>query len=122
MVIEVRGIPVHYEEYGSGAETALILQGWGTKAALYPGQVEKAEKAQRAHRAQEIADEMQKAYLAACVGQTLPVLFEAECDGICTGHADNYTEVSVPGTMLRGLVRNVKITGVEDERLVGDLL
>lgn len=35
MVIEVRGIPVHYEEYGSGAETALILQGWGTRAALY---------------------------------------------------------------------------------------
>ena len=35
MVVEVRGIPVHYEEYGSGAETALILQGWGTRAALY---------------------------------------------------------------------------------------
>ncbi len=35
MVIDVRGIPVHYEEFGSGRETALILQGWGTTAALY---------------------------------------------------------------------------------------
>lgn len=35
MVIDVRGIPVHYEEYGSGDETALILQGWGTTASLY---------------------------------------------------------------------------------------
>lgn len=35
MVIDVRGIPVHYEEFGGGSETALILQGWGTTAKLY---------------------------------------------------------------------------------------
>ena len=35
MVVEVRGIPVNYISYGEGPETAVILQGWGTTAALY---------------------------------------------------------------------------------------
>ena len=60
------------------------------------------------------------AYLASCVGRTLEVLFETEADGVSTGHATNYMEVSVPGTGLRGLVRNVKISSVAGEMLVGD--
>ena len=35
MVAEVRGIPVNYISFGEGPETAVILQGWGTTAALY---------------------------------------------------------------------------------------
>jgi len=35
MVVEVRGIPVNYISFGEGPETAVILQGWGTNAALY---------------------------------------------------------------------------------------
>ena len=35
MTIEVRGIKVNYLHFGQGAETLLILQGWGTNAGLY---------------------------------------------------------------------------------------
>ena len=91
----------------------------GTRAAEMPGQLEKAEKARRTRRAQAVAKKTGKAYLASCVGQILPVLFEREQDGVCTGHGDNYAEVSVSGEALRGLVKNVKITGIQGEMLVG---
>ncbi|MBR4691956.1 MAG: alpha/beta hydrolase [Oscillospiraceae bacterium] len=35
MVVEVQGIPVNYIVCGEGPETAVILQGWGTKLGLY---------------------------------------------------------------------------------------
>ena len=91
----------------------------GTKAADMPGHLEKSEKAARARKAQAVAKKTGKAYLAACVGQPLPVLFEREDNGVCVGHGDNYVEVSVAGECLRGLVRNVKITGIQGEMLVG---
>ena len=35
------------------------------------------------------------------------------------GHAENYAEVSAAGSGLRGLVKNVKISAVSGEMLVG---
>ena len=35
MIATVRGIPVHYDTFGQGPETAVILQGWGTDRSLY---------------------------------------------------------------------------------------
>ena len=94
----------------------------GTKAADMPGQIEKSEKAARSERAKRIADRMQREYLTACVGKTLGVIFETETNGESRGHAENYTEVAVPGKMERGVVRMVKITGVRGEMLVGTAL
>ncbi len=92
----------------------------GTKAAAMPDQVENAEKAARAHRAQLVADEMRRSYLAACVGKTLQVLFETEQEDTSVGHAENYTEVAAPGGK-RGSVQSVRVTGVADDRLIGVL-
>ena len=94
----------------------------GTKAAGMPGQIEKSEKAARAARAAHIAERMQREYLTSCVGKTLEVIFETESDGESRGHAENYTEVAVPGDMPHGVVRKVKITGVRGEMLVGTAL
>ena len=94
----------------------------GTKAETMPGQVPKAEKARRAHEAQRVADELRAAYLARQVGRVLPTLFETEADGVWTGHSDNYCTVTARGADLRGLVRNVKISAVSEENLVGDLV
>ena len=94
----------------------------GTKAAEMPDQVEKNEKAERSRRAQTVADEMKRTYLLSCVGQELAVLFETEKDGVCLGHAENYTEVSVTAAGLRGQVRAVKITGADGERLAGVMI
>lgn len=94
----------------------------GTKAETMPGQVTRAEKARRAHEAQAVADEMRRAYLESCVGRTIPVLFETQEDGAWIGHSDNYCTVRAAGENLRGLVKNVKISTVSGEMLVGDLL
>ena len=87
-----------------------------------PGQIAKSEKAARAARAARIAERMQREYLTSCVGKTLEVIFETESGGESRGHAENYTEVAVPGDVPHGVVRKVKITGVCGEMLVGTAL
>jgi len=52
----------------------------------------------------------------------LPVLFETEQDGRWVGHSDNYCLVSVAGDDLRGVVKNVKISAISGQMLVGDLV
>ena len=94
----------------------------GTPADRMPEQCDRATKARRAREAQAVCGEMRAAFLQDCVGRTLPVLFETEEDGRCTGHSDTYLLVAAPGEELRGLVKNVKITGVDGEKLVGTLL
>ena len=91
----------------------------GTPAATMEGRVQRRVRDERAHRAQRVAEEMQRAYLESCVGKTLSVLFETEENGRSFGHSGNYCVVEIPGTELRGLVENVKITGVSGENLVG---
>ena len=91
----------------------------GTPADRMPDQCPRAVKERRAHEAQRACDEGRRAYLAACVGQTLPVLFESEENGRSTGHSDTYMLVTVPGSGLRGQLKNVQITAVEGEGLAG---
>ena len=65
----------------------------GTPAAKMPGQVPNAVKEERAHRAAQIARDMEYAYLDSFVGETLPVLFEEERDGVWLGHTTRYCQV-----------------------------
>jgi len=92
----------------------------GTRAAAMPDQLTRAVREERAARARRLAGEMQERYLAGCKGRTLSVLFESESDGCCVGRGENYCEVAVCGSGLRGLVRNVEITGMQGKMLVGD--
>ena len=94
----------------------------GTKAAEMPDQLIHAKKTFRAAQAQKIADEMENSFLELCLGKTLPVLFEAEHDGKCIGHAPNYTRVCVDGGQLHGLVQYVQIIGKNDKMLVGKVV
>lgn len=87
----------------------------GTKAAAMPDQCTHAVKDERVRQAMALVERLQGEYLAGCVGQTLPVLFENAHEG----HADNYCLVAVEGEQTRGTVKNVQITGVEGERLLG---
>jgi len=91
----------------------------GTKAAAME-QVPPAVKEARAARAAQVAEELHRAYLNGCVGQVYPVLFEQVKDGLSTGHAPNYMEVAMEGDNLHNVVRNVKITGVENDTLRGE--
>ena len=91
----------------------------GTPAAKMT-QIHKSVKEERARRAAAVAADMERTYLAGCVGQIYPVLFEQERDGLFAGHAPNYMEVRMPGADLHNQVRLVRITGVEGEILLGE--
>ena len=93
----------------------------GTPAAAMAGQCSNAVKEDRAHRAGEVARGLHQTWLESWVGQTLPVLFEEEKDGLWRGHAPNYTEVFAPGQGLHNGIRDVKITGLHGEDLLGEV-
>ena len=92
----------------------------GTPAAKME-QVLKSVKEERAARAAAVAEEMKGAYLAACVGRVLPVLYEQEVGGKFRGHAPNYAAVAVNEKNLHNRVLPTRITGVEEGVLVGEL-
>lgn len=94
----------------------------GTKAAAMEGQLSNRVKAERAAQAKRLADEMEREYLQGRIGETTQVLFESESEGMSVGHAPNYAHVCVRQGQLRGLVRNVKITGLEGKMLVGNVV
>ena len=94
----------------------------GTKADAMPEQLSHAVKSARAHAAQRVADDCKQRYLAQQIGKILPVLFETEQDGRWVGHSDNYCLVSAAGDDLRGVVKNVKISAISGQMLVGDLV
>ena len=93
----------------------------GTPADKMPDQCPKALKEKRAHEAQKLCDALHRDYLEACVGQVLPVLFESEEGGFCTGHSDTYMPVKVKGEGLRGELQDVRVDAVEDGFLVGEI-
>ena len=95
----------------------------GTPAAKLPGQVLNAVKEERAHRAAQIARTMQDAYLDCWVGETVPVLFEEEREGLWRGHTTRYCEVAVQSAQpLHNQLRQVRITGRDGGALQGVLV
>ena len=95
----------------------------GTPAAKLPGQVRNAVKEERAHRAAQIARTMQDTYLDSWVGETVPVLFEEERDGLWRGHTTRYCEVTVQSAQpLHNQLRQVRLTGRDGGALQGVLV
>ena len=91
----------------------------GTKADAMPEQCTAAVKSRRAAEAQAVAARMTERYLRENVGRTLPVLFENDGGAGSVGHSDNYLKVRVAEEGLQGQVKNVKITAVSGQELVG---
>ncbi|WP_293728239.1 tRNA (N(6)-L-threonylcarbamoyladenosine(37)-C(2))-methylthiotransferase MtaB [uncultured Phascolarctobacterium sp.] len=95
----------------------------GTPAATMSDQVDEAVKAQRAAKLAELDAAMHQETLASMVGRTEEVLFEQPVDaehmeGLC----GPYLRVVVRGTPeLAGEIRRVKLTGVQDDWLTGEL-
>ena len=93
----------------------------GTPAAKME-QIHKSVKEERARRAAAVAAEMQREYLAGCVGRVYPVLFEQPRGDFFVGHAPNYMEVLAGGEELHNRVRRVRITAVEGGALLGEIM
>ena len=95
----------------------------GTPAAKMADQIPNAVKEARAHRAAEVAQEMEAAYLAQWVGREEPVLFEEERDGFWRGYTTRYTEVTArSGENLHNQLRTVRVDRVEGKALRGELV
>ena len=94
----------------------------GTRAAVMSGQLTQAVKADRSQRAIAVCRELERRDLEARVGKTYSVLFEQQEDGWFTGHIPEYCLVKAKGDDLHNQILPVKITGVEGETLIGEVL
>lgn len=96
----------------------------GTPAAEMPEQVDEAVKSERAARLAKVDDELHQKTLASMVGKVEEVLFEqpvdiAHMEGLC----GPYLRVVVPGTKeLANKIAKVKITGIKEDFLLGELI
>ena len=91
----------------------------GTPADKMPGQHPNAVKEERSRAAIAVAEEMSREYREKLVGTTQSVLFEEPEDGFYTGHAPNYVKVYVEGDDLHNQIRDVTITGIYKDGVLG---
>ena len=93
----------------------------GTPADKMPGQHPNAVKEARSKQAIAVAAQMSESYRQAMVGTTHPVLFEEPEGNYFTGHAPNYVKFYVSGAELHNQIRNVTVTGVYKDGVLGVL-
>ena len=91
----------------------------GTPADAMPGQLGNAVKEERSRQAIALAQEMNIAYRKAMVGTTQAVLFEEIQQGLYTGHAPNSIRIYAPGEDLHNRVKQVLITDLFEDGLLG---
>ena len=94
----------------------------GTPAASFPGQLGNAVKERRSREAIAVAAEMSRAFRENLIGTTQPVLFEDREGDFFTGHAPNYVKVYAPGQDLHNQIREVKITEIYQDGVLGTIL
>ena len=96
----------------------------GTPAEKMPNQVDEAVKGERAARLAAVDEKLHQAMLKQMVGKTEEVLFEQPVDAVhMEGLCGPYLRVVVPGTSeLSNTIAKVKITGIVDDWLTGELV
>ena len=96
----------------------------GTPAEKMPNQVDEAVKGERAARLAAVDEKLHQAMLKQMVGKTEEVLFEQPVDEVhMEGLCGPYLRVVVSGTSeLANTIANVKITGIVDDWLTGELV
>ena len=96
----------------------------GTPAEKMPNQVDEAVKGERAARLAAVDEKLHQAMLKQMVGKTEEVLFEQPVDAVhMEGLCGPYLRVVVPGTEeLSNTIAKVKITGIVDDWLIGELV
>ncbi len=91
----------------------------GTPADKMPGQHNNDTKESRSRAAIAVAAEMSRAYRENLIGTVQEVLFEEPEDGLFTGHAPNYVKIYAEGEDLHNQIRNVTITGLYRDGVMG---
>ena len=93
----------------------------GTPADKMPGQHDNATKEARSKAAIAVAEQMSAAFRKDMIGSVQSVLFEEEEKGYFTGHTGNYMKVYAKGENLHNEVKNVRLTGLYQDGLVGEI-
>ena len=93
----------------------------GTPADKMPGQHNNAPKEARSKAAIAVAEEMSREYRESLIGTNLEVLFEEQDGEYFTGHAPNYVKVYAKGENLHNEVRNVTVTAVYQDGVMGEI-
>ena len=91
----------------------------GTPADKMSGQHSNETKETRSRAAIAVAEEMSRVYRENLIGTTQAVLFEEQSGGFYTGHAPNYVKVYAKGEKLHNEIRNVRITEVCQDGVLG---
>jgi threonylcarbamoyladenosine tRNA methylthiotransferase MtaB len=91
----------------------------GTPADKMPGQHSNAVKEERSRAAIAVAEQMSREYRENLIGTTQSVLFEEPEGEYFTGHAPNYVKVYVEGDCLHNEIRDVTITDVYKDGVLG---
>lgn len=94
----------------------------GTPASKMPGQITRQEKERRSARLMETAGRLEQRYLENLVGTAQAVLFEEPAGAYFTGHAPNYARVYAMGEALHNQLRTVRITGLYEDGLLGEIV
>ncbi len=94
----------------------------GTPADKMQGQHNNETKEARSRAAIAVAEEMSRTYRESLIGTTQSVLFEEAEEDFYTGHAPNYVKVYAPGENLHNQLRDVEITDVYRDGVLGGIL
>lgn len=95
----------------------------GTVAAGLKNQVNNADKQARAHLMAKVTKQTETDFLNSQIGNTYPVLFEAQENGLAEGYTPNYTRVIVnTKKVLTGQILDVLIKYVNDDYCVGEII
>ena len=93
----------------------------GTPADKMPNQHDNATKESRSKAAIAVAAKMSLEYRENLIGSVQAVLFEEPEGEFFTGHAPNYVKVYVKGDGLHNEIRDVKITGLYKDGVLGEI-
>ena len=94
----------------------------GTPADKMPGQHSNAVKEDRSRKATQVAEKMSQSYRQNLIGSTLEVLFEEPEGAYFAGHASNYVKVYTVGENLHNEIRDVKITALYQDGVMGTIV
>ena len=93
----------------------------GTPADKMSGQHDNATKEERSRAAITVAAQMSENYRKSLIGTQQAVLFEEEEGGFFTGHAPNYVKIYAKGENLHNQVRNVTVTALHADGVLGKI-
>ncbi len=94
----------------------------GTPADKMSGQLNNAVKEERSRAAIAVAEEMSHTYRKSLINTCLPVLFEEKDGAYYTGHTPNYIKVYAEGEQLHNQIREVTVTELYRDGVLGVLV